>query len=815
MRFTIALSTLLFITLVVLAAQAHVLEKETGRHGDAQAVLDELELADSGLGRDILKARAGLLKNYDVLNRESDRIRHALERLHVHAAGDSEMTERLGRLRKVAQRNEDQVEIFKSQNSLLANSLTYFWHTSDRHIMDAPDGETTPAVVALASAMQRLTMDATQASVEEADRRLQRVALCCDHPASIRNLIVHSRILIHLLPATDATLSQIHPIASLPEFESVRTLMKEQRTRTESRSAHLRFLLLGLSLLMLFTLVYLAVLLKHRADALRRHSAFGRTMIAVSARFLGGDKASLNHDIGASLEQLAAWVGADEGYFAYSPHPSQLQAWPRGIGCEVRRTLQSAFDFLASAGTQSEVVLLSSPTAKASASASPLERSETGDWLCIQRKTQEGIDAMLCFVRRDGPFFDKYGDFNLLGTALDAFTGAVERRTLEDGALRLERRLERARRMETVGVMASGISHNFNNIVGAIQGNAEAAYAAIPAGLPAQHNLLEICRAAERARDLIDGILSFGRSQRGIMRAVDIGNLITESVSLLAASLPSGVRLSFDGHRENRLVRGNAGQLQQVVFNLVQNAANAMSSQGTVVIGLTFHEAIELQDARTSAIGQRDFLRISITDHGIGMAADTIERIFEPFFTTRSEGTGLGLATVKQIVVEHEGSIEVDSRVGEGTTFSIWLPALPAHDRADSTASPVMDGAILVLGDEPVRVTRDEDTLAALGHEPVGYLRLEAAVSAVAHDPERFGAFLIHLSNVGKAIDAAHALHSVAPETPIVVATATDSLDAGPASASGVAEIIGSPPQATEIAYAMERCGLMRAGYRR
>nr|CCP39217.1 two-component VirA-like sensor kinase [Xanthomonas translucens pv. translucens DSM 18974] len=400
---------------------------------------------------------------------------------------------------------------------------------------------------------------------------------------------------------------------------------------------------------------------------------------------------------------------------------------------------------------------------------------------------------MLCLQRneRHGGFPRNSELFPLLYSALDMLAEAVIRRRLENEANALERRLEQARRMETIGAMASGISHNFNNIVGAIRANAEMALSALSPGAHARSHLVAIERATGHASNLIEAILDFGRAQKHNVQLVDLAALLRETQTLLRVSFSGAVRLDVRIDDRPLYVHGNASQLQQVILNLVHNAVRAMRRRGIVSIRLSVGT-----DQRT--------LRLSVADRGIGIPADRLERIFYPFYTTRAGGNGLGLATVKQIVGNHDGRIEVHSQVGTGTTFVIELPlCLPCTAQVQQSVQPGHRRLLLLCADRAA-LERLEEMLAALGHEPVGHLQAAAACRMLLDEPDRFDGLVVQCDEADAADQAIHALNAVAPQLPLLLIQAGQP-PAAAARAGSDYQMLRTPYSPGSLAQALER----------
>jgi nitrogen-specific signal transduction histidine kinase/CheY-like chemotaxis protein len=400
--------------------------------------------------------------------------------------------------------------------------------------------------------------------------------------------------------------------------------------------------------------------------------------------------------------------------------------------------------------------------------------------------------------------------------ALDSIINTLRRQTLEQEQARLETRLQRARRLETVGALASGIAHNFNNIIGAILG-----YTEMAGERNAPSRILDdIRRAGERARELVEQILTFARRRDTRLCPMSLQTLVAEAVSLLRASLPATVELVVHEPAEAVFVSGAAGQLQQVLLNLCNNAAQAMDNLGRVELEIA---AVDVRQARSLSHGSLSpgrYAQITVGDSGRGIDAVALERIFEPFFTTRRTGNGLGLATSWDIVRGHGGAMNVQSAVGAGSRFEVWLPRIDAVVLAsdqDLATLPFGNGeTVLMVESSPARLLRDEEILAALGYEPVGFTRAEDARAACQAAPERFDTMVVgHLPGPAAAtLELTGAIRRLAPGLPILLATSqADDFAADALVGAGICDLVAWPITAAEIAVALQE-GLRRRGAR-
>jgi PAS domain S-box-containing protein len=253
---------------------------------------------------------------------------------------------------------------------------------------------------------------------------------------------------------------------------------------------------------------------------------------------------------------------------------------------------------------------------------------------------------------------------------------------------RMEEKLQSAARMESVGMLAGGIAHDFNNILTAVLANLTLLQVDL-AGMPDEANLLdEAVRATKRAGELTLQLLTFAKGGDPVRTAVLLDEVIREAATF--ALRGSGVRSEFDMPDGLRAANVDKAQISQVIRNLAMNGNQAMPDGGTLRIAAS-NERIGA--GAHPVLAEGDYIRITVSDTGAGIPAEHIGKLFEPYFTTRTQGRGLGLATVFSIVKRHQGHIDVSSVVGRGSVFTIWLPAA-----AVSQAAPARHGAAAGIG---------------------------------------------------------------------------------------------------------------------
>ena len=433
-------------------------------------------------------------------------------------------------------------------------------------------------------------------------------------------------------------------------------------------------------------------------------------------------------------------------------------------------------------------------------------------WACVVLRRPGWARGILGFDRLQPAPRGAYFPREAVRLAGDAIANALEREIGEREKAKLTARLERALRLQMVGQLASGVAHNFNNIVAAILGYSEMASSEVEPGGKAARRIAEIEKAAERGRDLVDSILTFGRRSDARSSLVSITELLSETASLLRASLPSGVELVVADAPAGLAVFGEPAQLQQIIVNLCRNAAQAMGESGRIDVSA---DAQHLMTARVFSSGELEpgsYARIAVSDAGPGFGEDVAKRLFEPFFTTRPAGTGLGLATVRKIVRDHDGAIDVASAPGKGSRFEVWLPAAKTDASTTARAKPVapprlgQGETVLIVHDDRDSLLGDEEILAALGYEPIGFDRPADAIAAVRSEPTRFDAVLISVASVRNALDLAHTLHGISPAQPILLARSALDIGVDTLVRAGVADLVRRPLVGAELASVLTRC---------
>jgi len=391
-----------------------------------------------------------------------------------------------------------------------------------------------------------------------------------------------------------------------------------------------------------------------------------------------------------------------------------------------------------------------------------------------------------------GPFLHEE---RLLIDSLAEMLGAyLEHDIAERHRAQLETQLRQSQQMEALGTLAGGIAHDFNNLLTAIGGNADLALTEPSVTTPVKTHLSELRKAHARATDLVKRILLFSRRHEPDRKAISVAPVIEEAVQLLRASLPSTIVIRFSAQPDLPVVLADASQIHQVIMNLGTNAAHAMQERGgTLRINIELATIADVLTAPSAELRPGQYVRISVSDTGVGISAEIRARLFEPFFTTKgTAGTGLGLSVVHGIVTDHDGAIAVESVVGEGSTFQIYLPA--AHGReAHPPAEELVLGRgehIMYVDDEEALVHVMMRLLARLGYRSTGFADANEALEAFRADPRQYDAVITDMTMPSMSgARLARELRALRPGMPVAIASGYESAEMEAAGQEGLMRI--------------------------
>jgi PAS domain S-box-containing protein len=384
----------------------------------------------------------------------------------------------------------------------------------------------------------------------------------------------------------------------------------------------------------------------------------------------------------------------------------------------------------------------------------------------------------------------------LEGTAQDI----TERKELESRILQMQK-------MDAIGTLAGGIAHDFNNILAAILGYTEVAQGESDQSAVNDH-LERILEACDRARNLVGQILTFSRKTDMEKRPVDMVSIVTEALDLLRATLPSTIRIHSIFAQRVYTVLADPTQIHQVLINLGTNAAHAMREKGGVLeIRLDNVEITPQSKPLHPDLNVGPYVKLTVSDTGTGIPPEVIYRIFDPFFTTkkRGEGTGLGLSVVYGIIKGCGGTVTVQSELGAGSVFAVYLPATGHHTGLEEpTQTPVPLGSekILFVDDENLLATAGRLMLEGLGYQVMATTDSTKALQIFREGPNPFDLVVTDMTMPGlTGADLSREILKIRPDTPIILITGfSDLINEEKARALGIRAFAMKPLRRTNLA---------------
>jgi PAS domain S-box-containing protein len=380
-------------------------------------------------------------------------------------------------------------------------------------------------------------------------------------------------------------------------------------------------------------------------------------------------------------------------------------------------------------------------------------------------------------------------------------------------AKQLEIQLQQAQKIETIGTLAGGIAHDFNNILSPIIGYTEIAMDQLARDHPARADMEQVMNAALRAKELVQQILVFARGGSDERRPLQLHLVIHEALRLVRSTLPSTIEISQRVATRDDTVVADPAQMHQIIMNLCTNAAHAMRESGGVLrVELGNEDVSEQTAARATGINPGPHVVLTVRDQGTGMDSATMARVFEPFFTTKKsgEGTGLGLSVVHGIVRSHGGAVTVESDLGRGSTFRVYLPSASAaaeealrHRAAESHGH---GEHVLVVDDEADVAQLLERILIARGYRVTSFTSSEDALNAFRRDPAAFRAVITDQTMPRlTGIELARQLKALRPGVAVILTTGYgENLVSAPIG-SGVDAVAAKPFDAAALAQTLRR----------
>lgn len=384
-----------------------------------------------------------------------------------------------------------------------------------------------------------------------------------------------------------------------------------------------------------------------------------------------------------------------------------------------------------------------------------------------------------------------------------------EKRLIQSEKKQLEFQLRQSQKMEAIGTLAGGMAHDFNNTLGIIIGNTELAIRTTAKDSPNRQYLNNIITASCRAEEMVSRLLSFSRITDAEKKPIDLISSIDESLKLLRSSLPSDIEIRKSFPDSQLVIMGDPTQLNQVMVNLLTNSAHAMNGAGGIIeINISTIEIGLSPLSSFNGLPQGHYAQISISDNGHGIPEDVIKRVFDPYFTTKEtgKGTGMGLAVVHGIVKNHGGSITVDSKVDEGTVFTIYVPLTDAViDTKPAGGIESLPGGketILFVDDEYMIADTMKIMMEQLGYKVKAFTESMRALEVFESNPDVFDLVITDMTMPGMTGDLlASKILDIRKDMPVIICTGFNNrVDPEGLKSRGVCEILSKPVRTTTLA---------------
>jgi len=379
----------------------------------------------------------------------------------------------------------------------------------------------------------------------------------------------------------------------------------------------------------------------------------------------------------------------------------------------------------------------------------------------------------------EGPFLKE--ERHLINDISKTLSAVIEHKQAEAEKERLQRELQQSQKIESLGHLTGGIAHEFNNLLGVINGYAELA---IDKYINKVDDTLlgymrNIMKAGNRAANLVGQMLAFSRSEPVDDVPLKLSQLIREDINMLRSTLPSTIEIETEINPELPSVLMNATQLNQVLMNLLINARDAMDGVGKLTVRLHWRHGLDTEDSVSHKAIKGDWIELSVSDTGSGIEPEIVKNIFNPFFTTKEVGigTGMGLSIIYRIMEDHGGHIILDSELGKGTTFRmLFEPILDESDElgysnTESVEIPMGDGSeILVVDDELMLAAHMSEVVKHHGYEATYMSDSTEALEFFKENPERFS-MLITDQTMPKmtGVELIEKLRLIRPELPVIL----------------------------------------------
>jgi len=498
-----------------------------------------------------------------------------------------------------------------------------------------------------------------------------------------------------------------------------------------------------------------------------------------------------------------------------------------GFGTGIRRQLQEVqielslrHDFLDKAvQTQRPVIVAAGEPMECSGLNRIVEKLKLGTLVIIPLVSLNQVVGLLVVEPLVSDNFLKEGRFQLLVSMANEMATVLMSR-------RFESKMAEAFKMRMAGLLASGVAHNFNNLLQAIMGQVSLIELQIPKDSPAFEATHTINEAARRGAALVSQLLSFASQSQPIREHMSVNTLLAQSRDLYQSLLSNRIELRIDTASDCPDIVADVSQLQQMFTNILANAKDAIGTRPDGVVSISTRKVRVRSGEIDPELAPGVYVRVDIRDNGVGMSVEQQARCFEPFFTTKNvdrgtgvglSGTGLGLSAAYSIIKSHEGIITVHSVPANGATFSVYLPALSVRtgtigDNAVLKARLTSRGGALLLGLEGAVLPFVSSIFESLGYRSRGVFDLQQALEVIRHDAQRWEFAVLDLEGMGdKAPQACTQLLAASADMSIIACVGSIRELGGTLPSSSRVEIVEKPLNVWSVETALQRLSASRS----
>jgi PAS domain S-box-containing protein len=384
----------------------------------------------------------------------------------------------------------------------------------------------------------------------------------------------------------------------------------------------------------------------------------------------------------------------------------------------------------------------------------------------------------------------------------------------EEGKKHLEEQMRHAEKLKSIGTLAGGVAHDFNNILGVIMGYSDLALSKTPENNVVHAHLKHIRKASTRAKDIVQQLLMFSKKVGPKKQLLSISPVIKDALSFLRSTLPTSINIIDNLSISDGMIHADPIQMHQVIINLFVNAAEALEKRiGTITIDGRKEHIVDGSHPSFKNIHEGTYIIVSVTDNGPGISPEIIDRIFDPYFTTRdtSKGSGMGLAVVHGIIDNHGGAIAVSSKPGKGTSFTFALPAAKRKEIKNmapaEAPTPESTESILFVDDEEDITTLGQIILEEYGFKVQTAVNPVVALELFKSNPKAFDLVITDMTMPSLTGDALFKeIRKVRKDIPVILCTGhSEHINEEEALAMGISAFVNKPMGNNELIRAVRR----------